>query len=52
MVYWWGRYPYLKIEQIQTSEVEIMNTAYDLSGSFGSIVRSKFIVNNTYTYKK
>ena len=52
MVYWWGRYSYFNIEQIKTSDVEIINAAFDSSGSFGSIVGSKCIVHNTYKCRR
>ena len=39
-------------EQVQTSNVELMNSSCDSSGSFGSIGRSKYIVHNTYTDRK
>ena len=51
MVYWWGIYSYLNIEQIQIRDIEILISAYDSSGLFGSKVRSKSVVHNTHTGK-
>ena len=48
MVSWWVIDSYFNIEQIQIRDIEIMISAYGLSGSFGSIVRSKSIGHNTY----
>ena len=44
-----GTYSYLNNEQIQIGDIEIMTSAYASSGSFGSIVRYKSILHNTYT---
>ena len=52
MVSWWGIYSYFNIEQIQICDIEIMISAYGSSGLFGSRVRSKYIVHNTYTYRR
>ena len=48
MVSWWGTGSYFNCEQIQIGDIEIMTTTYGLVVSFGSIVRSKYIVHNTY----
>ena len=48
MVSWWERNSYLNNELIQISDIVLNNTANCSSGSFGSIFRSKYIVNNTY----
>ena len=42
-------YSYFNIEQIQMSDIEIMISAYGLSGLSGSWVRSKYIIQNTYS---
>ena len=47
MVSWWGTYSYLNNEPIQIGDIESMTAAYGLSGSFGSIIRSKSIGHNT-----
>ena len=52
MVSWWGIYSYFNNEQIQIGDIEIITAVYGLSGSFGSIVRSKSIGNNTYTGRR
>ena len=52
MVSCWGRYPYFNNEPIQIIDVILMNSAYGLSGSFGSRVRSKSIGHNTYTGRR
>ena len=49
MVFWWGIDSYFNIEQIQIRDIENKISAYGSSGSFVSIVRSKYIVHNTYT---
>ena len=49
MVSWWVIDLYFNNEQIQTRDVVIMNSEYGSSGSFGSIVGSKYILHNTYT---
>ena len=49
MVSWWGIDSYLNIEQIQMIDIEIMISAYGLSGSFGSRARSKSIGHKKYT---
>ena len=49
MVSWWGIDSYFNIEQIQVHDIENMISEYGSSGSFGSIVRSKYIGHNTYT---
>ena len=49
MVIWWGKYSYFNNEQFKIGDIEIMTSAYNSSGSFGSRVRSKFIWHNTYT---
>ena len=51
MVPWWGTDSYLNNEQFQISDIAIITSAYGSSGSFGSIVRSKSIVHNTYTFR-
>ena len=48
MVSWWGTYSYLNNEQIQIGDIEIITSACGSSGSFGSIVRYKYIEDNTY----
>ena len=52
MVSWWGRDSYLSHEQIQSSDVEIINSLFGSSRLFGSRVRSKFIGNDTYTGRR
>ena len=52
MVSLWIRYSYLNNEQIQISDVELMNAAYGSSGSFGSKVRWNSIGHNTYTGRR
>ena len=49
MVSWWGRDSYSNNELIQTSDAVIINSAYGSSVSLGSRVRSKYILNNTFT---
>ena len=49
---WWGTDSYFNNEQIQNGDIEIKNSAYSSSGSFGSIARSKYIVHNTYTGRR
>ena len=49
MVYWWVGYSYFNNEPIQTRDVVFMNAEYGSSGSFGSIIRSKYIGHNEYT---
>ena len=49
MISWWVTDSYLNIEQIQIRDIEIMIFAYGSAGSFGSIIRSKYIGHNTYT---
>ena len=46
MVSWWGTHSYFNNEHIQIGDNEIMTDEYCSSGSFGSIVRSKYIENN------
>ena len=48
MVSWWGIDSYFNIEQIQIRDIEIIISAYGVSGPFGSRVRSKYIGHNTY----
>ena len=43
MVAWWGNYSYFNRELIQIGDVEIMTSAYGLSGSFVARVSSKQI---------
>ena len=38
---WWGIDSYFNTEKIKMSDIEIMISAYDPSGSFESRVRSK-----------
>ena len=52
MVSWWGTYSYLNNEKIQIGDIELMNAAYGSSGSFGSIVRSKYIGHITHTRRR
>ena len=52
MVSWWGKYSYFNDEQIQFSDVELMNAAYGPSGSFVSIVGSKFIGHNKFSGRR
>ena len=52
MVYWWGIHSYLNIEQIQIGDIEIIISAYDSSGLFGSKLWSKYIGHNTYTVRR
>ena len=49
MVSWWVTVSYFNNEPIKMSDIEIMTAAYGSLGSFGSIVSSKYIRNNTYT---
>ena len=44
---WWGTGLYLNNEQIQISDIEIINSAYGSSRSFCSRVKSKSIEHNT-----
>ena len=48
MVLWLLTDSYFNNEQDQISFIDIMTSAYDSSGSFGSRVRSKSIVHNAY----
>ena len=52
MVSWWGTDSYFNTKQVQIGDIEIMISAYGLSGSFGSRVRSKSIGHNTYAGKR
>ena len=52
MVFWWVRNPYLNNKQIQTRYAVLMNDTYGSSVSFGSSVRSKYIIHNTYTGRR
>ena len=52
MVSGWGIDSYFNIERIQVRDIEIMISAYGLSGLFGSIVRFKSIGNDTYTGRR
>ena len=52
MVSQWKTNSYLNNKHIQIGDIDIMNSAYGLSGSFGSILRSRYIVNNSYTGRK
>ena len=52
MVSWWVIYSYFNIEPIQIGDIDIIVSAYCLSGSFGSIVRLKSIGNDTYTGRR
>ena len=47
MVSWWGTDSHFNNEQIQMDDIEIITSSYGLSESFGSRVRSKYIVHNT-----
>ena len=49
MVYWWVTYSYYNNEQIQNSNVKLMNTIYGSSGIFWSLVRLNYIGHNIYT---
>ena len=48
MVSWWVTDSYFNNNKIQMGDIELMNPAYGSSVSFESIVRSKYIVHNTY----
>ena len=48
----WGIDAYLNYDQIQIGDTEIVTAAYGSFGSFGSIVRSKYIGRNTYTSRR
>ena len=52
MVLWWGIDSYFNIGQIEIGDIEIMISEYGLLVSFGYIVRSKSIGNNTYTGRR
>ena len=52
MFSWWVIDSYFSIELIQIRDIEIMISAYGLSGSFGSRVRYKYIGHNTYTDRR
>ena len=52
MVSWWVTNSYFNNELIQMSDLELMNAAYFLSGSFVSVVRSKYIGHNTHTVRR
>ena len=52
MVSWWGTDSYFNNELIQIGDIEIMTGAYGPSGSFVSIIRSKYISHNTYKYRR
>ena len=52
MVSWWGVDSYFNNEQIQIGDIEIMTDTYGSSGSFGSILRSKSIGNDTYKVRR
>ena len=52
MVSSWVTDSYLNNENIQIGDIELTNTAYGSSGSFGSILRSKSIGHNTYTDRR
>ena len=43
------KYSYVYNEQTQMGDIEILTAAYGSSGSFGSIIRSKYIGHTTYT---
>ena len=47
----WGTDSYFNNDQIYIGDIEIMTSAYSSSGSFVSIVRSKYIQYNTYTVR-
>ena len=48
MVYWWVADSYFNNKSIQIGFIQLMTDAYGSSGSFGSIVRSKYIGHNKY----
>ena len=50
MVSWWVTDTYFNDELIQIGDIEIITAAYGSAGSFVSMVRSKYIKHNTYTY--
>ena len=52
MVSWCRNNSYFNIELIQIRDIEIMISAYGLSGLFGSRVRYKYIGHNTYTGRR
>ena len=47
-----GIYSYFNNGLIQIRDIYIMTDAYGSSRSFGSIVRSKYILHNTYIGRK
>ena len=48
VVSWWGTDSYFNNELIQIGDIEIMTSEYGSSGSFGSMLRSKYIGYNTH----
>ena len=52
MVSWWGTASYSKNKRIKMGDIEVMNSAYDSSGSFESRVRSIFVGHITYTGRR
>ena len=52
LVSWWGTDSYFNNELIQISDIWIMTAEYFSSGSYVSIVRTKFIEHNTYTGRR
>ena len=52
MLSWWKTDSHFNHEQNQIIDTKIITATYDSSGSFGSIVRSKSIENNTYTGRR
>ena len=52
MVSWCGIDEYFNNKQTQSSDVELTDTSYGSSGSFGSIVRYEYIGHDTYTGKR
>ena len=52
MVSLWRTDSYFNNEPIQIGDVEIMTATYGSSGSFLSVLRSKYIGHNTYTGRR
>ena len=49
MVSWWGTNSFFNNEQIKIGDIELMNSGYCSSGSFGSRARSEYIGHIIYT---
>ena len=52
MVSWWGTDSYFNNETIHIGDIDMMNSAYGSSRSFGSKQRSKYIGHDTYTGRR